>query len=72
MPAPHNRLSLLGEQGQLGAWNEQASLGLEVPGQWFLENAPTFNSVSLHIEGMVLGPRALKFPVYAVVRCEAF
>lgn len=64
----------MGEQGQLDAWNEQASLGLEVTGQGFLENAPTFtfNSVSLHIEGMVLGPLALKFPVYAVVRCETF
>lgn len=40
-------------------------MGLEVTGQGFLENAPTFtfNSVSLHIEGMVLGPLALKFPV---------
>lgn len=49
-------------------------MGLEVTGQWFLENAPTFTfkRVSLHIEGMVLGPLPLKFPVYAVVRCETF
>lgn len=47
-------------------------MGLEVTGQWFLENVPTFtfNSVSLHIGGMVLGPLPLNFPVYAVVICE--
>lgn len=49
-------------------------MGLEVTGQGFLVDAPTFtfNSVSLHFEGMVLGPLALKFPVYAVVRGETF
>lgn len=50
----------------------QTSLGLEVTGQQFPENMPTFtfNSGSLHIGGMVLGPLPLNFPVYAVVICE--
>lgn len=50
----------------------QGPSGLEVTGQWFLENVPTltFSSVSLHVGGMVLGPPSLKFPVYAVVICE--
>lgn len=52
----------------------EASLGLRVTGQWFLENAPTFtfSSVSLHLGGVVLGSLPLNFPVYAVVRCETF
>lgn len=54
----------------------EASLGLGVTGQWFLENGPTFtfSLVSLHFggRGVVLGSLPLNFPVYAVVRCETF
>lgn len=54
----------------------EASLGLGVTGQWFLENGPTFtfSSVSLHFggRGVVLGSLPLNFPVYAVVRCVTF
>lgn len=67
-PAIYNHCDPLSEQRQLNALDRHPRVLRSQPsGSWRMS---TFNSVSLHSGGMVLGLLPLKFPVYAVVICD--